>query len=169
MYERIICLLTKNVIRRNSYLAPFRFPRQTARVATTTPTLGKFYRSSTPTSILAIILPGVLLATRRCCNRNIYIYVIKFLTLISTPTLNFSNFFLLKYFFDTAKLLVFIYLLLKKIPTNESSYLSRNTVLATQFDTGMYTHFRSVMARTVTPFCTRVPCTDRKLSCQVPS
>lgn len=114
MYERIICLLTKNVTRRNSYLAPFRFPRQTARVATTTPTLGKFYRSSTPTSILAIILPGVLLATRRCCNRNIYIYVIKFLTLISTPTLNFSNFFLLKYFFDTAKLLVFVYLLLKK-------------------------------------------------------
>lgn len=156
VYERIICLLTKNVIRRNSYLAPFRFPRQTARVATTTPTLGKFYRSSTPTSILAIILPGVLLATRRCCNRNIYIYIIKYLIL-------------LKYFFDTAKLLVFIYLLLKKIPTNESSYLSRNTVLATQFDTGTYTHFRSVMARTVTPFCTRVPCTDRKLSCQVPS
>lgn len=48
------------------YLAPFRFPRQTARVATTTPTLGKFYWSPTPTSILAVILPGVLLATRRC-------------------------------------------------------------------------------------------------------
>lgn len=53
----------------NSYLAPFRFPRQTARVATTTPTLGKFYWSPTPTSILAVILPGVLLATRRCCKK----------------------------------------------------------------------------------------------------
>lgn len=155
MYERIICLLTKNVIRRNSYLAPFRFPRQTARVATTTPTLGKFYRSSTPTSILAIILPGVLLATRRCCNRNIYIY---------NKILN-----TLKILFRYCEITCFHLFIVKKIPTNESSYLSRNTVLATQFDTGTYTHFRSVMARTVTPFCTRVPCTDRKLSCQVPS
>lgn len=155
MYERIICLLTKNVIRRNSYLAPFRFPRQTARVATTTPTLGKFYRSSTPTSILAIILPGVLLATRRCCNRNIYIY---------NKILN-----TLKILFRYCEITCFHLFIVKKIPTNESSYLSRNTVLATQFDTGTYTHFRSVMARTVTLFCTRVPCTDRKLSCQVPS
>lgn len=46
-------------------------------------------------------------------------------------------------------------------------YLSRNTVLATQFDTGTYIRFPLAMARTANLFCTRVSHRDRKLSRRV--